>query len=88
MIARLDALVVAMSVLGGSMLIENSHRVDTGAPDEGLVATSPAQHCENAILEFNARILRKSGHPHKKEDGRYRVTEAKLSADPSRHWIP
>jgi hypothetical protein len=42
MIARLDALVVAMSVLGGSMLIENSHRVDTGAPDEGLVATPPA----------------------------------------------
>jgi hypothetical protein len=42
MLARLDALVVVLSVAGGSMLIENSHRVDTGAPDEGLVAAAPA----------------------------------------------
>jgi hypothetical protein len=42
MLARLDVLVVVLSVAGGSMLIENSHRVDTGAPDEGLVAAAPA----------------------------------------------
>jgi hypothetical protein len=42
MLARLDVLVVALSVAGGSMLIENSHRIDTGAADEGLVAAAPA----------------------------------------------
>ena len=41
MLARLDVLVVALSVAGGSMLLENSHRIDTGAPDEGLVAAAP-----------------------------------------------
>ena len=40
MLARLDVLVVALSVAGGSMLIENSHRLDTGAPDEEIVAAS------------------------------------------------
>ena len=35
MLARWDALlIIAVAVAGGSMLIENSHRLDTGAPDE------------------------------------------------------
>jgi hypothetical protein len=46
MIARLDALVIALSVAGGSMLIENNHRLDTGAPDEGLVAAPPTTLCQ------------------------------------------
>jgi hypothetical protein len=40
MVARWDALLVAAAVAGGSMLIENSHRLDTGAPDEEVVAIS------------------------------------------------
>ena len=40
MVARWDALLVAAAVAGASMLIENSHRLDTGAPDEEVVATS------------------------------------------------
>jgi hypothetical protein len=51
MLARLDVLVVALSVAGGSMLIENSHRVDTGAPDEGLVAAAPALCRDEATAE-------------------------------------
>jgi len=48
MVARWDAILVAASVAGGSMLIENSHRVDTGAPDEEVVAASA---CDTAIAE-------------------------------------
>jgi hypothetical protein len=40
MVLRWDVIVVAAAVAGGSMLIENSHRLDTGAPDEEVVATS------------------------------------------------
>jgi hypothetical protein len=40
MVARWDAILLATAVAGGSMLIENSHRLDTGAPDEEVVATS------------------------------------------------
>jgi hypothetical protein len=40
MVARWDAILLATAVAGGSMLIENSHRLDTGAPDEEIVATS------------------------------------------------
>jgi hypothetical protein len=39
MAARWDAILLATAVAGGSMLIENSHRLDTGAPDEEVVAT-------------------------------------------------
>jgi hypothetical protein len=39
---RWDTLLVAVAVAGGSMLIESSHRVDTGAPDDEVVATAPA----------------------------------------------
>jgi hypothetical protein len=40
MAARWDMILLATAVAGGSMLIENSHRLDTGAPDEEAVATS------------------------------------------------
>jgi hypothetical protein len=38
---RWDVLLAAAALAGGSMLIERSHRVDTGAPDEA-VASAPA----------------------------------------------
>ncbi len=34
MFVRWDAILLAAAVAGGSVLIENSHRLDTGAPDE------------------------------------------------------
>src|SRR6202043_119572 len=40
MVVKWDALLLAAVVAGGSMLIENSHRLDTGAPDEEVVAIS------------------------------------------------
>jgi hypothetical protein len=40
MVAKWDAILLATAVAGGSMLIESSHRVDTGAPDEEVVATN------------------------------------------------
>jgi len=40
MAIRWDALILAGVLAGGSMLIENSHRLDTGAPDEEIVAAS------------------------------------------------
>jgi hypothetical protein len=40
MVAKWDAILLATVLAGGSMLIENSHRLDTGAPDEEVVATS------------------------------------------------
>jgi hypothetical protein len=46
MVAKWDAILLATAVAGGSMLIESSHRVDTGAPDEEVVATSA---CDTGI---------------------------------------
>jgi hypothetical protein len=46
MVARWDAILLATAVAGGSMLIENSHRLDTGAPDEEVVAMSA---CDTVI---------------------------------------
>ncbi len=40
MAVRWDAILLATAVAGGSMLIENSHRLDTGAPDEEAIAAS------------------------------------------------
>jgi hypothetical protein len=40
MVARWDVVLLAAVLAGGSMLIENSHRLDTGAPDEEVVAVS------------------------------------------------
>ena len=38
MIARWDALLLAAVLSGGSMLIENSHRIDTGLADDAMAA--------------------------------------------------
>ena len=40
MVARWDVLLLAGVLAGSSMLIENSHRLDTGAPDVEAVAVS------------------------------------------------
>ena len=40
MVARWNALLLAGALAGGWMLIENSHRLDTGAPDEAVIAAS------------------------------------------------
>ena len=48
MVARWDALLLAGVLAGGSMLIENSHRLDTGAPDEEVVAAST---CDGVVAE-------------------------------------
>jgi hypothetical protein len=40
MVVRWDVLLLAGVLAGGSMLIENSHRLDTGAPDQETVAAS------------------------------------------------
>jgi len=40
MVARWDVLLLAGVLAGGSMLIETSHRLDTGAPDAEIVAVS------------------------------------------------
>jgi hypothetical protein len=42
MLIKWDTLLVAVAVLGGSVLIENSHRIDTGMPDDEVTATAPA----------------------------------------------
>ncbi len=55
MVARWDAILLATAVAGGSMLIENSHRLDTGAPDEEVVAT---RACDTLIA---ARIWKPGG---------------------------
>jgi hypothetical protein len=46
MVARWDVILLATAVAGGSMLIENSHRLDTGAPDEEVVGVSA---CETVV---------------------------------------
>ena len=50
MLIRWDTLLIAAAVAGGSMLIENSHRVDTGAPDDEVVAAAPAA-CTDTRVE-------------------------------------
>jgi hypothetical protein len=41
MVGRLDALALALALLAGTMAVEDSHRLDAGAPDDGLVAAAP-----------------------------------------------
>jgi hypothetical protein len=48
MVARWDVLLLAGVLAGGSMLIETSHRLDTGAPDAEVVAVST---CDAAVAE-------------------------------------
>ena len=40
MIVRWDALLLAAVLSGGSMLIENSHRIDTGLADDAVAASA------------------------------------------------
>ena len=42
MLIKWDMLLVAVALVGGSVLIENSHRIDTGRPDDDVTATAPA----------------------------------------------
>jgi hypothetical protein len=52
MIARWDVLLLAAAVAGGSMLIENSRRLDTGAPNEEAEASVSA--CQTAVMAYRA----------------------------------
>jgi hypothetical protein len=51
MLGRWDAILLAAAVGGCSLLIENSHRVDTGAPDEEVVAVS---RCDTLAVKVYA----------------------------------
>jgi hypothetical protein len=42
MFPKWDAVVLAATLLGGSVVIESSHRVDTGAPDDVIGAAASA----------------------------------------------
>jgi hypothetical protein len=42
MLLRWDTLLIAVAVVGGSVLIENSHRIDTAAPDDEVTASAPS----------------------------------------------
>jgi hypothetical protein len=58
MVVRWAALLLAAVVAGGSMLIENSHRLDTGAPDEEVVASSTCHDDQGAMrYVWNRRVL-------------------------------
>jgi hypothetical protein len=58
MVVRWDALLLAATVAGSSMLIENSHRLDTGAPDEEVVASSTCRDDQVAARNgWNRRML-------------------------------
>ena len=47
MFPKWDAVVLAAALMGGSVMIESSHRVDTGAPDDEVAAASTTA-CEDA----------------------------------------
>jgi hypothetical protein len=49
MLIKWDTLLVAVAVVGGSVLIENSHRIDTGRPDDDVTATAPAACADTEI---------------------------------------
>jgi hypothetical protein len=58
MVVRWDALLLAATMAGGSMLIENSHRLDTGAPDEEVMASSTCRDDQVAArYGWNRRML-------------------------------
>ena len=50
MAPRWDVLLVAAIVSGGSLWIESSQRIDTGAPDDGQAASS-ARLCTAAVTD-------------------------------------
>ena len=49
MAVRWDTLLLAGMLAGGSVLIENSHRLDTGAPDEEVVGASTCDAAEHYV---------------------------------------
>jgi hypothetical protein len=58
MVVRWNALLLAAVVAGGSMLIESSHRLDTGAPDDQVVASSTCHDDQLAMrYGWNRRAL-------------------------------
>jgi hypothetical protein len=61
MVPRWDVLVVAATLLGGSMMIESSHRVDTGAPDDAFAA-APLTACDDSRA-YQAPGLTRSTEP-------------------------
>ena len=74
-----DVVVLAATLLGGSMVIESSHRVDTGAPDDAI-ATTPANACDDA------HAYQLSGVRHGDDvysDAGFAVSEANDDATPS-----
>ena len=55
MVPRWDALLVAAIVSGGSLWIESSQRIDTGAADD-VEAASPASLCTAAVADRPADL--------------------------------
>ena len=67
MIARWDVLLVAAVIAGASMMIENSHRVDTGLADDAMAAPACTEPVA-ARADANA--------PDDASDGRYAISAA------------
>jgi hypothetical protein len=55
MLIKWDTLLVAAALIGGSVLIENSHRVDTGTPDDEVMAIATAACSDTVIAVTVAR---------------------------------
>jgi hypothetical protein len=55
MLIKWDTLLVAVALVGGSVLIENSHRVDTGTPDDEVTASAPAACVDTQVTASLAR---------------------------------
>jgi hypothetical protein len=55
MFARWEVLLLAAALAGAAMLIENSHRLDAGAPDDDVdvVATSSATCADQDVTAHN-----------------------------------
>ncbi len=62
---RWDTLLVAVAIAGGSMLIENSHRVDTGAPDDEVVASAPVNCTVVRAVAYNRDAVRAADEGYK-----------------------
>jgi hypothetical protein len=54
MLIRWDTLLIAVAVVGGSVLIENGHRIDTGSPDDEVTATAPAACTDTRVAVTTA----------------------------------
>ena len=60
MLIRWDTLLIAVAVAGGSVLIENSHRVDTGSPDDEVVASAPADCTAVSAVAYSRDTISQS----------------------------